>query len=685
LAVVTLHAPAGVSDAESRLLVRLVWGLAALLGVLLLAMALGPHQIGDYFTETDFYGAYADGARLLQHGHLDPARYGVIGPMYEVALALAGFVIRDLFLAAELLSTAATLVTLLCWAALLRRRADARVALFTALFLATNPYFFRYGYAASTDALAVALESAAVLFVLARSRSRAAAIGGALAGLAFLTRYNAIALLPAGAIVILAGGTLFPRRKQAALSFLAGFLAPVLPWVLFSIASGSHVSFQLHHNIAYEVFARSKGITWDDYQRTMQPQFKTLWDVIARDPGAVASRMAFNLFDHVRQDAMKLLGWPVAVVATLGLLMGLADAAFRRLWSLAIAWALLFLSLVPAFYSERYSLALLPLYLIPAAWWFASPRFALAVRGAPDARRWLKTALVLLPLGAAALTSQKLQARAIDQLPVEALESARVLRGLARPGDRVMARKPHVAFHAGVIAESFPFANTLADLADTAKRQHVRWLYFSWPEAETRPRFWYLLDTTGVVPGLRVRHVTSPHPSVLYEIEPGFGAEPAWAANDTVMALHMARAHLLVNPADGRSLATLGAIERAHDHLPAARDLLERASRLLPNDVQVWLTLGEVSLSMDDAAAGDAAFAHVETIHPGNVDARVGRGWASLMAQRREEAAARWRPVVAVTRDPATLARMSELFHSLGDRDAAAAADAGLARAGVRP
>jgi hypothetical protein len=298
---------------------------------------------------------------------------------------------------------------------------------------------------------------------------------------------------------------------------------------------------------------------------------------------------------------------------------------------------------------------------------------------------WLKTTLVLLPLGASLVASVRLQARTIDQLPVEALETTRVLRSLARPGDRVMARKPHLAFHSGLAAEPFPFARTLQELADTAHRRHVRWLYFSWPEAETRPHFWYLLDTTAVVPGLTVRHATLPHPSVLYEIGPGFGTAPAWAANDTLVAWHSARARLMVNPADGRSLATLGAIERAHGNPRAARELLERAARLRPNDLEVHLALGEVSLTLGDAAAGEAAFSRALAIQPSNIDAQVGRGWASLVARQPQEAARRWRPLVAATDDPATLQRMSELFRALGDPQAAAAAEARLARMGLRP
>src|SRR5258706_10597996 len=84
----TLHGDPALDPSAARMLSRLAVAVAVLFGIALLAMELGPHRIGDYFTETDFYGGYADGARALQRGQLDPARYGVVGPVYDVALAL---------------------------------------------------------------------------------------------------------------------------------------------------------------------------------------------------------------------------------------------------------------------------------------------------------------------------------------------------------------------------------------------------------------------------------------------------------------------------------------------------------------------------------------------------------------------------------------------------------------------
>jgi hypothetical protein len=55
-----------------------------------------------------------------------------------------------------------------------------------------------------------------------------------------------------------------------------------------------------------------------------------------------------------------------------------------------------------------------------------------------------------------------------------------------------------------------------------------------------------------------------------------------------------------------------------------------------------------------------------------------------MVGRRADEAAARWRPVISMTRDLNTLERMIELYHALGDRSAEAEARAALARAGGR-
>jgi hypothetical protein len=121
-----LNGEPGLGARESLVYAWLGFAVIVAFGAALVWVALLKHTIGDYGTETDYYGAYAAGARAIQHGVLDPSRYGVVGPIYELALALAGFVTRDLFLAGKLLSVVASIVRLALWFMLWRRLVDAR-------------------------------------------------------------------------------------------------------------------------------------------------------------------------------------------------------------------------------------------------------------------------------------------------------------------------------------------------------------------------------------------------------------------------------------------------------------------------------------------------------------------------------------------------------------------------------
>jgi len=472
------------------------------------------------------------------------------------------------------------------------------------------------------------------------------------------------------------------QRLRAALEFAAGFFAPVVPWVLYSLAHGGTFAFQLHHNIAYEVFARAKGIPWDTYQNELQPQFKSLMDVIRRDPSAVFGRILFNVWDHLRLDAQNVLGWPVAIAGIAGLVLGFRDGTLRRLWPVWVAGALLFFTLVPTFHSERYSVALLPIYAVLPAIAFGSPLFALAFG---RRRLWLKPALAVVPLLFAAGRSVEVQARVVDQLPTEVLECAATLRELKRPGDRLIARKWHVAFHADVEGLPFPFADSLADLARYAHENRVRWLYFSWPEAETRPKFYHLLDTTGVVPGLVPRRVTAPHPAVLYEIGPEFGKVPSWYSNDTLKALHMMRARLMVEGDNPRVLLAYARLVGMRGDMEQARGAASRAVRYAPRDPEVLTMAAGIALMFRDPAAALALLQRANAISPGDANIRVALGLAHLSTGGDGEAAAAWRPVIETCSDPEVLLDMVRLFHAQGDRDAEQRAMARLRQVGGVP
>jgi hypothetical protein len=633
----------------------LAYGAVAVFAVALLATILGLHRIGDYYTETDFYGGYAEGARLIQQGRLVVSRYGVVGPLFEIVLALVGRLGHDLYAPAQGIAAGAAVAFALLWFLTVRRLVDARLGLWTTLFLVSNATLFRYGSSATTDTLALALQAAALWWLL--TRPRRPIVAGLLAALALLTRYSSAYLLPAGVLLLAAGVGGGGHRARRVLGFVAGWALPVLLWIVYARMHGSGPPFELYHGFAYEMYARPAGLAWDQYQRTMHPQFHGLWDVLSREPTAIASRLLANLGDHVVRDGRELLGWPVAVCAVLGALLGRWDRGWRRLWPVALTGTLAFVIVLPTFHSARYSLAVLPLYATAAGWLVASPRWMFRIRAVRGPG--LKRVLALVPVGLAVHGVVTTQATVLGELPVEVRTVAPFLRAHAVPGDRVIARKPHLSYYSGVPDVPFPFVDSLPDLARFARAQHVRWLYFAWPEAQTRPRISYLLDPTAAVPGLTPRLVTTRHPSVLYEIGPRFGERAGWMANDTLVTWHLACSQLLADSNHAEARFAVAMVKASRGRYAEARADLERLVRGTRPSPAPQRLLGEVELRQDDAADAERAFRRALVLGPHDAAAEAGLGYVRLLQGRPEQAVAIWRSVVGAEPDPDVLCRLA--------------------------
>lgn len=686
-----LSAPA---PAASRWLDRLAWALAAAFGVLVLAILLGPHRVGDVFTETDFYGAYGLDARALQAGHLDPSRYGVVGPVHEMALALLGFVVRDLFLAAELLSAASMVAALLLWHRIARERAGALPALLTVAFLATNAQFLRYGYAATTDALALAVQAGALALLLTGApRPRRLFAAGALAGLAFLTRYNAVALLPAGALALAFGWAGVreggPRADARRCSFAPAGSPRSCRGSRFRSRAAPRSPSSSTTTSPTTCSRARRAFPGTPTSAIWSRNFDALVGDRARSGGGVR---AHGVQRRRAPDARR----PQAD-RDAGRDRGARRAAVRLARRFARAPARGAARGGAAVPRARAGLPQRALVARDAAGLGAARgdgvRLAAAgagvAHGPPGAaaggRLWLKAVLALVPLALAAKVSLAVQKRVFDQLPVEVLEIAREVRPLLRPGDRVMARKPNFAWHAGLSPVAFPFVDSLSQLAAAARRGHVRWLYFSWPEAEMRPDFSYLLDTTSHVPGLTPRAVTEHWPAVLYEIGPGFGRDPAWLTDVREHAVHRARAQVAISNVDWMARLVLATDEQAKGRFEEAQRLLDQAARIAPREPDVLLALGDNLLRTDRPAEAAETFDRLESLRPGDPRTRIGRGWAAALQHQDADAMALWAPVVSFASDAATLRRMHQLFVAAGDRGSAAEAAARMRALGIAP
>jgi len=128
----------------------------------------------------------------------------------------------------------------------------------------------------------------------------------------------------------------------------------------------------------------------------------------------------------------------------------------------------------------------------------------------------IPAALALLVASGLALRSE---ARArFDDEPIEVREAARTLRRLAPEGGRIMARKPHVAYFAGMDLVMLPQVETFLDLYAAARETRTDFLFYSGIEARLRGQFW-LLEVPGFsLPGLERIEQRSFTPSSYYSL-----------------------------------------------------------------------------------------------------------------------------------------------------------------------
>ncbi|HEX9005780.1 MAG TPA: glycosyltransferase family 39 protein [Bacteroidota bacterium] len=509
-----------------RWLPPLLWTLY--LGVLSV-IVFGLRSIGNMNVETDFYWTYVPVAKALLAGTLilDPFR----GPGYELMLALFQVLSGEFFRAGLILSVLSASASLLLLYSVIRKTFDGETALLVAIGTALNPAFFGLSYTAGTDMFYVML-GLSVLFLIVHSASgrRWMLLGaGLLAGYTYLTRYNGIAVVVAASASILwLCDPVLPWRKRigSILLFLGGAAVTLIPFGLYTHhETGRFVYNNNFLNVAYEIYAKGE-IRWDDYWNVIAPHFHSYTDVVAYDPWRFLRHVGWNVISHGWMDLSLLVSWPIGVGAAAGALLMLRRELTRLQAVVLLFAALSFLVLVPVFYTERFSLFLVPfvvLFFVRFLQWRNIPRV-------PD--RWARYAsrsialMVVIWTGFQCVTVARLD---VAMEPLEILQVRDAFAGLAGDAPRgtaISARKPHIAYYLALDYAPFPYVPSEAGLVDALRQARVDYVYISTYEVATRPGLEGLLDSHKVHPGLRpLISVLNPR-SVLYRVIQDAPASP---------------------------------------------------------------------------------------------------------------------------------------------------------------
>lgn len=581
--------------------------------------------------ETDLLGDSVPAARALRQGHVTPDDFLFRGPGYALLLAGSTIVTRgDDFLAAQLLNLAATAAAATAAYLMVRAFLGAFAALLTTLALLANPVFVRAAIEAGSDMPALALALGATWLALRRGGWASFAAAGFLAGCAFVTRYNMVFLIPAALIALGRGAA---RRG---LAYAAGLALTLGPWMILLNAMGHPMRNQNFLNVAYEVYGR--GLGWDRFWVQTGGTFASFMGVVRYDPARFALHVARNFATRWMEDARRLMPVWIGALA----LPGLVLTCWRRPggFGFALHFIACYLLLTLVFYTPRFFLYLLPFYLSGAIGLLLWPRLRPAPEASTaerEAHRWaieLGPVVVAILLAASAVDAASQARKLLSHPPEETRVAGALLRGIGRPGERIMARKPHVGYFAGVqyvpLTNEDSFTNFLAAL----ERSRADYLFISGIECSLQPQLEVLADSGVALPGLRplahgggggkgffslYRVVPLAVPveviedSLLGAIRKFAARRPGAAWPAAYLGGHLvtmgryrealaplAEAERL-NPADGR-VARFQAIAHAElgEYDPAAA-ACERSARLTPVNDWALAYLGHIRLEQDRA------------------------------------------------------------------------------------
>ncbi len=489
------------------------------------AISLIFHTIGDYGIETDFFWGYVPSAKGFLEGNIPMDAFR--GPLYPMVLAVVGFVLGDFFRAGILIGVSSAAVVIYVSFEILKRVFSPYTAFFVTILLALNPVFVQYTYSAGTDMFFNALAVLTIFFFLKDKELnyRQIILAGFFGGLSYLTRYNGVFLLSFVVVIFIVNywNISWLKRLKAAAVFAVVFVLTFSPWGFYTLSEkGSFFYNENFKNIAYEMHGKGK-IAWDDFWFRESSKITSLTDVVFNDPSVFASTVAGNIGDHFINDMEKLMGWHVGVFVILGLIFLIVRNPLRFWKSRETGYYLInlffFGLLLLVFYSERFSLFLIPFYAGLAFYPFFSDKFKLKKFVPQKYGLLILSALIIFTF----IKSYSFNSVNIDSGPKELL----VLQEwytqnipLKERGKRIAARKAHVAYYLDMEFKLLPMADSYEEFIGRLREQQVDYLYFSTIEAAMRRQLQFLLNPKQNHPGLKAVVYFENPPAVLYKVLP---------------------------------------------------------------------------------------------------------------------------------------------------------------------
>ena len=481
------------------------------------------HKVGDYGIETDFFWGYVPNAKEFLSGQIPMDAFR--GPLYPMVLGVFDFLLGDFFKAGVLIAVLSAAFVIYFTFELLKKIFSPLISFFVTILLMLNPVFVQYSYSAGTDMFFNALVAATLFFFFKNKELnyKNLILAALFGGLSYLTRYNGIFLMSFVFVILSVNywKINWITRVKTSILFVAVFLITFSPWGFYCLSEkGSFFYNENYKNIAFEVYGKGK-ISWDDFWFKESSKITSMSEVIFKDTGLFLSTTVNNIADHFLSDMEKLLGWQIGTLVILGLFLLVISNPFKYWKTQETAYYLVnllfFALLLLVFYSERFSLFLIPFYVLFAAQLFLVEKFKLT-KFLPITFRYLLLAglIIFTFVKSYSFNSQNINSGPTELLTLHNWYEQNVPSD--KKGKIVAARKAHVAYYLDMKFQLMPMADSYEEFISKLRENKVDYLYFGIAEAGLRREFQYLIDPKGKHPGLEVVVYFKDPPSVLYRI-----------------------------------------------------------------------------------------------------------------------------------------------------------------------
>ncbi len=487
--------------------------------------------------ETDFYSAYVVQAREFLRGVLVIDEYR--GPFYQIVLALFSLITGGggFYVAGKILNVTCAVLSLLFVWRLLGKISDSSIALLVMIFVSLNLNFVRYAFTPGTDLLFFLLYIMS-LFLLVKCAEENSPplqwfIAGATVALTYLTRYTGISLI-VFAVVVMAF-TISRNRKQLATSrnllrnaiyFVVPLLVFIGSWSIYCKTVTGQAFFNKNYQNTALTVHKPDDISKDEWNLKHQNDFNSMMEVISKDtPLFLKKVLIVNPPTNLFKDLSRLFPRVVGLFVGIGLIFFIITIRKRSPYQILyfVSAILLFLQLLLIFYSERFSLPLVPFYLFVMILFLRDEKLRKLNVGF-GRFRLIGAILIALGLINAYSTFTILKAE-INDVPLEILEVAqnsKIKLGDTITGKTVMARKPHIAYYMSMGFATTPYVTSIDELRTALSSTSSDYYFVNESESgniENDDLRKKLLDFNSPPEGFRVVAYSTNPVAIFYRVE----------------------------------------------------------------------------------------------------------------------------------------------------------------------